>query len=697
MHLLTIQLPSLTSSKDWIHPVQDQVSEMERVNYISCMRLDILHYRKMKTRNFPLNLKLYQCSMWDTGFFEVMNKDFTRGSLPCLEVQSTVVPHIETNCSGTRTAYTIGTLNFNEVECQCDIYCHILNDCCLDINEIDTGYPKQIQSHLALKEENPNLHEITGCISNEIPPLERTHSLGYFMVVDCPHEESHSLLRDHCTQSVMPEELTVFHFIPVEVMFIVYRNVYCAWCHGIPALHESSFWGVKFDSSFNCLKIINKVKKFQNVPFSQLEKDCLTSSNGFFGPIPRSSQEKWNVFLGDTRMGKVCIIPEGVPLAKEVPLYEAESLSESFSPQSLQYHECKRAILNDSKSHEGFNILVTVGGDILSKLNSVCAACSDSALMHLFVNDYGLLDSILIPENKNSLALDGRLSVLFSQGKILNCSAFNVCEKKSQAANHVQIAMSQAGCLFSLASLCTSLHIFKFRGDFCSSEPKRVQFLLILSKIAFFSTFAVGYYFRAIYSICRIVAVVLHFTILISFASSILFGAKVMAMLLRMKYDMAALSMENRDDRKVSWREVVQYFGIWGSILLLVTSFGIYEFALDGDMFGYGCAEICFITKPQALLYALVLPTSVTVGANILTTIISVCLMLLISKNYSGNITLAQSILNFLGRLLAFQSVQWVVGLAYYFSKNEVVGFIFSFLTAFEGVFIYVGVFTSKG
>ena len=123
-----------------------------------------------------------------------------------------------------------------------------------------------------------------------------------------------------------------------------------------------------------------------------------------------------------------------------------------------------------------------------------------------------------------------------------------------------------------------------------------------------------------------------------------------MAMLLRMKYDMAALSMENRDDRKVSWREVVQYFGIWGSILLLVTSFGIYEFALDGDMFGYGCAEICFITKPQALLYALVLPTSVTVGANILTTIISVCLMLLISKNYSGNITLAQSILNFLGR-----------------------------------------------
>ena len=700
---ITMQMSHLSSLQDWTNPAQDHVYEVERVHYISCMFLLVIHSLPRATRPIRFNLKVYQCSMWDSGFYETLTSNSLSGSAPCPDMSTRTIVDYGQTCMS-RFHYSIGTYFNDEVECQCDMYCHEFSDCCLNVNDIDQevyGYPEYLEKyHLDLKGRNENLREIMGCVSNQIPPLKRTHSLGYFMVIDCPFSESHSLVKDHCTQSVSREELTLFHFIPVEVKYIVYRNVFCAWCHGITRLHESSFWGARFDDTEECYELLEKVKRFQPIPFSQLETECISSSLGFFGPFQKKTLETLNIFDGDTRMGKVCILPDGVQLAKQALVQNAEMKPEGSSPHSLQYYECKRAISTEMTSqNKGFNVLIVKGG-VLTKTDHVCAACSVESFMYLFSNYLPMLYSILIPWSSNTI--DGRISVLFDQGEILDCSTFDSCEQKATKASsnvsyHVQIAMSHAGCFFSLASLCTCIHIFKFRGDFCSSEPKRVQFLLILSKIAFFSTFAVGYYFHAVYSVCKIVGMVLHYTVLVSFASSILFGAKVMTMLLRMKYDMAALAKENRDDRKMSRREVAQYVGIWGSILVSTVLFGVYEFALDGDFFGYGQYEICFITKQKALLYAFVVPTSVTVGANILTTIISVCLYFSVSKNHPGNTFLAQSILSFFGRLLVFQSVQWIFGIGCYFSSNEVVAFIFSFLTAFEGVFIYIGVFTSKG
>ena len=703
---INVTMPSLTSYHyHWMNTAPDHVLEMEQVNYIRCMKLTIIHPNSNSVGSIQLNLKIHQCSMWDSVFFRLM-RSFSSNSIPCLNVSPRKIrkiPFTEEACLRRRFAYSIGTYFSDEVQCQCDIYCHEFDDCCLNVDEKAPEYFEypdlldMISHQLDLKEKNENVRGITGCVSNQIPSWERTHCLGYFMVIDCPHGESHSLVRDHCTQSVSREELTLFHFIPVEVKYIVYRNVFCALCHGIAVLHESSLWATKFDDSEGCKNLIEKMKKFENVPFLQLERECLASSFGFFGPPSKTTGEELNVFAGQTRMGKVCIIPDGVPLVEEVPI--AVMMSESRSPHSMQYRECKRAMLTDMKSeNEGFNILFSLGGGVLTKTNHICSACSNSVFKYLFSNSIltSEIYTILVPKF-HSFTIDGRIAVLFSQGEILDCSTFGVCEKKAQIGHYVQVALSQAGCFFSFASLCTSIQIFKSRGDFCSSEPKRIQFLLILSKLAFFSTFAVGHYFRALYSVCKTVAVILHYTVLVSFSTSILFGAKVMTMLLRIKYDIAALAIENRNDQKTGWREVAQYIGIWGSILVVVIFFGVYEFALDNDIFGYGDNEICFVTKQKALLYTLVVPTSVTVGANILTTIISACLMFSISKNHPRNTYLAQSIINFLGRLLAFQSVQWVVGLGCYFSSNQVVGFLFSFLTAFEGVFIYIGVLTSKG
>ena len=168
-------------------------------------------------------------------------------------------------------------------------------------------------------------------------------------------------------------------------------------------------------------------------------------------------------------------------------------------------------------------------------------------------------------------------------------------------------------------------------------------------------------------------------------------------MLTRIKYDMAALATNNRDDLKVSCKELLQYVFVWGTLVSFsVTAAGV-DFATDHAIFGYGMNDICFVTKPKAVFLAVVVPTAITVIINILTTLMSTLLMIDISKHGSVSIGSVKSILTYLGRLMAFQSIQWVFGLIYYWLSNQIARFIFSFLSSYEGLFIFFVVYTSKG
>ena len=50
----------------------------------------------------------------------------------------------------------------------------------------------------------------------------------------------------------------------------------------------------------------------------------------------------------------------------------------------------------------------------------------------------------------------------------------------------------------------------------------------------------------------------------------------------------------------------------------------------------------------------------------------------------------------FLGKMSAFQSLQWIFGIVYYFVSSPVVGMIFEFLVAYEGNFIAIFFLVAK-
>ena len=221
---------------------------------------------------------------------------------------------------------------------------------------------------------------------------------------------------------------------------------------------------------------------------------------------------------------------------------------------------------------------------------------------------------------------------------------------------------------------------------------------LFFSKLLFFATFGLSSLVRTVVVACQIVSVILHVVLLLSFSLTVLFGLKVMSMMIKIKYDMATMANNKNKEGTIHWGEAARYFGVVAVVVILGIATAVVEFALGKSVFGYGVNGMCFVTERQAILYSVVVPISLAVGMNVVSTITSVALLWSITQEEHSFLT-ASTILGSFCRLISFQSLQWIFGLVYFIDFNLVVSYIFSVLSSFEGAFIYFVVYStsSKG
>ena len=102
------------------------------------------------------------------------------------------------------------------------------------------------------------------------------------------------------------------------------------------------------------------------------------------------------------------------------------------------------------------------------------------------------------------------------------------------------------------------------------------------------------------------------------------------------------------------------------------------------------------MTKESGALYLVVIPTITTLLINAVSTAYSgIILYFFTSSDHLISSVVIPRLLTFLFRMLTFQSLQWVFGIAYHFTKNEYVGTTFSILGSFEGLLIFCSLIRS--
>ena len=131
---------------------------------------------------------------------------------------------------------------------------------------------------------------------------------------------------------------------------------------------------------------------------------------------------------------------------------------------------------------------------------------------------------------------------------------------------------------------------------------------------------------------------------------------------------------------------MVKFTGIWLGFLCLVVCFWVYDHIYNDDqLIGYGTDTSCIITQDTGRLFFLIIPMSGICLFNIGSTIFSLIQYKLLVES---EVDAGKKLVIAVGRLIVFQSTQWIFGIIFYFTNNEIVRYIFEISVTYEGVLI---------
>ena len=581
--------------------------------------------------------------------------------------------------------------------CQCDQACEHFHDCCLDVNlfKHQLLFPKTEEARM-FPWLQPEVISALGCESIQYSQEKVQSELGFYMVNDCPAYKEKSLLQQHCRVNIDSDHILVAHHVPLLINGILYKNIYCAQCFG-KDIRFGQLWilhvGQIIDEA-KCLEILEEIRVNHHVSWKRFQAHC---GNQILTK-PRDEDYK----NGYTRMGKVCIMKrhdsqesEEKLLAEICPNLSAEPPTVQSSRQQCgQHHNLPqnhtRGLVKKTETSDAVVVAKLQSGfKVMSNVKEICQQCDELSRLR-FSASLRAVRTIL--NNHNGFSTDGTMSIFFDRSFADDCINPETCEGKNLAIPaSVHVVISQTGSVISVTVLSGLVYLKRVQQ---SCKSKRIQLGLITSKILFFIVFCLSYWLRNL--VCRVMAILLHVSLFLSFSYSIALGLNVSWMMWRLKHDLAAMAEENRNNA-ISYGEVLTHAGavvvscIGGGVLLF------YEFLSNKSLFGAGKNQLCIVTDPDGIVYFVVIPTVLTLIMNLFTTGFSgIILYQIMNANQLVHNNNVSRLLLFLGRLVSFQSLQWALGLIHYSTQNEIVGLVFEILVSFEGVMIASSYFIAE-
>ena len=573
--------------------------------------------------------------------------------------------------------------------CQCDALCQKFNDCCPDLDGHVTDDIVESYHH--------DILEALQCTSTEYSPEQS--GVGFYLVSDCPRSSyhHHHYLRRHCLVDLERSLRMALHFIPLEIDSIVYRNVFCARCHGADIL-RAKFWELLSSAPTSpsqedaCYEHAASSREIPTISVASIQAQC--NYYGFGSPpVPPFWEGAPQLHTrGRGRMGKLCLT---APAPSSMIEFSAAALTLTLR---LPNDPCARAMADSLRSERGhqtrneprFLMKVEDGFRVISRVEELCRHC-DALFLRLVSMD--TLSAQFYISGLDPGYQNAQWSVFLGRLDHLNCSFFKDCEKDQPdqpdrlISPNARAIIWQTGSTLSVALLVSLLIIMRQNKGCFYAEPRRLQTFLIGSKILYFILFVLSHWLRKV--ACRVLAVLLHGVLLISFAYTILLSFHIFHMMWKLKNDLASLSQDHKK-QKMTWKEIAYHAVTVGAGVGIMVGVFVYELVVDDTLFGMGKDEHCLTTTRRGKLYLIIVPTIVTLVVNALFTGYSVFTLYgLMVANPLIRVDIASRLLTFLGRMISFQGIQWILGLIHYVSGNEIVGLLFDITVSFEGLVIF--------
>ena len=144
---------------------------------------------------------------------------------------------------------------------------------------------------------------------------------------------------------------------------------------------------------------------------------------------------------------------------------------------------------------------------------------------------------------------------------------------------------------------------------------------------------------------------------------------------------------QRRGGEGVIWmdkQEMAKFTGIWLGFLCMVIGLWVYDHLYNDDqLIAYGVDASCIVTRGR--LNFLIIPARVVCLFNACSTIFS---LIQYKSLVEAEVDTGKKLVIAVGRLIVFQSTQWIFGIIYYFTSNEIMRYIFEISVTYEGVLI---------
>ena len=136
--------------------------------------------------------------------------------------------------------------------------------------------------------------------------------------------------------------------------------------------------------------------------------------------------------------------------------------------------------------------------------------------------------------------------------------------------------------------------------------------------------------------------------------------------------------------------EICCHVGAVVSSVGIIIAVFVYHLVVDDKLFGLGRNGQCIAATKSGILYLIIVPMLAFSILNVLFTGFGGFMYYsLMKSNPLRRDSSARLLLLFLGRMITYQGIQWVLGLLYYVLDNDTIGVLFEIAGSFEGCIIF--------